>query len=87
MLHSPLHVFDDLTGIALVPAPIEVFGREAELDDQVAGQVLRLDLASLFPPEAQEGPFVVPHDDAGVRAADEVAAPAFFHSLQHCVLL
>ena len=45
-----------------------------ELDDEVAGEVLRLDLAALFPPEAEQGAFVVAHDDPGVRAADEVAA-------------
>ena len=47
-----LDIFDDLPGRALVPLPIEVFGREPELDDQVAGKVFRLRLASLLPPEA-----------------------------------
>jgi hypothetical protein len=41
----------------------------AELDDEVAGQVLGLGLAALFPPEAEQGGFVFPHDDAGVGAA------------------
>ena len=63
----------DLAGIALVPAPVELLGRGPELDDEVAGQVLRLDLAALLPPEAEQGGFVVAHDDPGVRAADEVA--------------
>ena len=44
-----------------------------ELDDQVAGQVLRLDLAALLPPQPQQGRLVVAHDDPGVRAADEAA--------------
>ena len=69
-----LHVGNDLAGIGLVPAPIEVFGDRPELDDEVAGQVLRLDLAALFLPQPDQGGFVVPHDNPGVRAADEVAA-------------
>ena len=74
MEHLPLHLGDDLAGIALVPVPVEVLGHGAELDDQVAGQVLRLDLAALFPPEPEQGGLVVAHDDPGVRAADEGAA-------------
>ena len=64
----------DLAGIALVPVPVEVLGHGAELDDQVAGEVLRLDLAALLPPEPEQGGFIVAHDDPGVRAADEAAA-------------
>jgi hypothetical protein len=74
MLHSALYVFNDLTGIAFVPLPIEVFGYQAELDDEVAGKVLRFDLASFFAPEAEEGGFIITHYDPGVRAADEVAS-------------
>jgi hypothetical protein len=33
---------------------IEVLGHEPELDDEVTGEVLRLGLAALFLPEAQE---------------------------------
>jgi hypothetical protein len=32
----PLDVGDDLAGIGLIPAPVELFGREPELNDQVA---------------------------------------------------
>ena len=69
-----LDVGDDLAGIGLVPAPIEVFGDRPELDDEVAGQVLRLDLTALFLPQPDQGGFVVTHDNPGVRAADEIAA-------------
>ena len=69
-----LDAFDGLPGVALVPMPVEVLGHEAELDDEVAGQVLRLDLAAFLPPEAEQGGLVVAHDDPGVRAADERAA-------------
>ena len=37
-------------------------------------EVLGLDLAALFPPQAEQGGLVVAHDDPGVRAADEGAA-------------
>ena len=69
-----LNAFNGLPGVALVPIPVEGFGREPELDDEVAGQFLRLDFAPLFLPEAQQGAFVAAHDDAGVRAADEAPA-------------
>jgi hypothetical protein len=70
-LDATLDVFDGLAGIALVPEPVEIFGDPAELDDEVAGQVLRLGLAALFPPEAEQGRLVVAHDDASVGPADE----------------
>ena len=60
--------------VFLVPVPVEVLGHGAELDQEVAGQVLGLDLAALFPPEADQGRLVVAHDDPGVRAADELTA-------------
>src|SRR5271169_5876108 len=47
-----LNAFNGLPGVALVPIPVEGFGHETELDDQVAGQVLRLDFTPLFLPEA-----------------------------------
>jgi hypothetical protein len=56
-----LNAFDGLPRVALVPLPVEAFGHAAELDDEVAGEVLRLGLAPLLPPEAEEGGFVVPH--------------------------
>jgi hypothetical protein len=54
--------------------PVEGFGHQAELDDEVAGQVLRLEFAPLFLPEAEQGAFVAAHDDPGVGPADERAA-------------
>ena len=56
--------------------PVEVLGREPELDDEIAGQVFRLGLAPLLPPEAQQGGFIAAHDDPGVGAADELATKA-----------
>ena len=53
---------------------VEGFGDHPKLDDEVGGQVLGLDLAALFPPQADQGIFVVAHDGPGIRTAD-VAAP------------
>jgi hypothetical protein len=74
MDNPPLHIRDDLAGMALVPAPVELFGYSSELNDQVAGQVLGLGVAALFPPEPEQGGLVVSHDNPGVRAANEGAA-------------
>ena len=73
MPDAALDIGEDLAGIALIPGPIEGLGREPELDDEVAGEVLGLDLAALLAPEAEQGGLVIPHDDPGVRAADEIA--------------
>jgi len=72
--NPPLDVFDGLPGIALVPEPVEILGGLAELNDEVAGQVLRLDFAALFPPQAEQRGLIVAHDDPGIGAADELAA-------------
>src|SRR5215207_7542384 len=36
MFHMPLHVGDAPAGIALVPEPVQVFGDQPELNDEVA---------------------------------------------------
>jgi hypothetical protein len=74
MANAALHVGNGMARIALLPCPIEGLGDHAELDDEVSGKVLGLDLAALFPPEAQKGRLVRPHDDASVGSADEMAA-------------
>ena len=61
-------------GVAFEPMPVQGFGDQAELDDEIAGEVLRLDLAPLLPPQMHQGGIVAAHNDPGVRAADEVAA-------------
>jgi hypothetical protein len=50
----------------LVPVAIEVLRHNPELDDQIAGQVLRFGLAPFLPPQAVQGSLVRTHDDAGV---------------------
>ena len=70
-----MDIFDDLPRRALVPLPVQVFGREPELDEQIARQVFRFRLAALLPPEALQGGLVVAHDGPGVGAADEAVSP------------
>ena len=62
-----------LARVGLIPASIEVFGHHPELDDEIAGQILGLDLTPLFAPEPNERILVITHDDPGIRAADESA--------------
>ena len=59
MKNPPLHLGDDLAGIALVPVPVELLGHGAELDNKVAREVLRLDFAALLPPEPKQGGLIV----------------------------
>jgi hypothetical protein len=68
----PLNIGEDLSSISLVPAPVQILGRNTKLDDEVARQVLRLDFAPLFPPEPNEGGLITAHNDPRVGAADEV---------------
>jgi hypothetical protein len=46
----------------------------ASPSDEIAGEVLRLDLAALLAPEPEQGSFVIAHDDPRIGPADEVAA-------------
>jgi hypothetical protein len=70
----PLDVRDEVTGIRLVPAPVQILGGQAELDDEVTGEVLWFHLAAFFSPESKKRRLIAAHDDPGVRAADEAAA-------------
>jgi hypothetical protein len=63
-----------MPGVALVPDPVEVLGHHAELDDEVRREVLRSNLAQLLLPKPDQGLLVLPHDDPGIGAADEVTA-------------
>jgi hypothetical protein len=48
MLDAALNIGDASAGVALVPGAVEHFRGDPELHDEVAGQVLRLDLAALL---------------------------------------
>jgi hypothetical protein len=76
VLNPALDVLNDLPGVTFVPVPVEVLGHDAELHDEVAGQVFGLDLTALLPPQPKENVFITAHDDAGVRAAYKAAAPS-----------
>jgi hypothetical protein len=69
MENLPLYLSDDLAGFFLEPVPVESLGRAAELDQEIGGQVLGLDLASFLLPEPEQRPLVVAHDDPGIGTA------------------
>ena len=75
------------TRIPLIPSAVKILGCFPELHDEVAGQVLRADLAPLFAPKADQRVFIGAHDDAGVRTTDEPAAVSVTDVLAHCGLL
>ena len=45
-----LDIREDLAAVGLEPAPVQVFGRKPKLNDEIAGQILRLDLAAFLLP-------------------------------------
>jgi hypothetical protein len=69
MADVALNVSDDLPGIGLVPPPVQLLGHDPKLNDEIAGQVLRLSLAALLPPQPHEGGFILAHDDRGAGTA------------------
>ena len=74
MTDALLDVLDGLTSAALVPNSVEFFRDGTELNDEVVGEILSIDLAALFAPKTDEVFFIITHDDARIRAADEIAA-------------
>jgi len=45
-----LHVREKLTSIGLVPSPVQLLGRNAELDNEIARQILGLDFPTFLTP-------------------------------------
>ena len=71
---AALNVFDVRPLLRSYQVRLSVLGRDTKLHDEVAGHVLRLNLAALFPPKPNKGGFIPAHDYPGIRAADEGAA-------------
>ena len=69
-----LHIRDHLTCISLVPASVQFLGNRPKLYNEVAREVLRLDLAAFLPPQSQEGGFLIAHDNPSIRASDKEAS-------------
>ena len=76
MSDASLDIAEDMARVGLIPTSIEVFGGQAELDDEIAREILRFNLTPLLSPQPQKGSLIIAHDYAGVRAANEVA-PTF----------
>ena len=58
-----LDVYDLLTGRGLKPFSIQLLSRVSELNDQIAIQILRLDLTSFLLPKPDQRSFVNAHND------------------------
>jgi hypothetical protein len=69
MSNVPLDFGKGLATVGLIPAPIEVLGGQAQLNEEIAGEVRWLQFASLFAPKPQESALIVSHDGPIVRAA------------------
>src|SRR5215471_3105061 len=68
---AALNINDASARVALVPSSVERFRGGPKLHDEVAGKVLRLNLAPLLAPKVHQRGFIGAHDDPGVGAADE----------------
>jgi len=71
MADSLLNIFQSLARVSLEPLPIERLCHDPELNDEVRGQVLGLNLASFLSPETDESCLIITHNDPGVRASNE----------------
>ena len=71
--HPLLDIGDHLPGIGLVPAPIEVLGRQPRVGRSGCPTNPRARPLPLLPPQPHQGCLILAHDDPGVRAADEIA--------------
>src|SRR6516165_1198166 len=71
LAHPALDICDHLPGRPLVPLSVQGFSREPQLDDEIAGQVLRLGLAPFFAPEPEQSGLIAAHDNPGVRATNK----------------
>lgn len=56
--------------VTLEPAPVQLLCRAAELDEKIAGEILRLDLTALLLPQPDECTLVRTHDGPCIRAAE-----------------
>jgi hypothetical protein len=59
-----LPVLNDLPRVQFEPVTIDSLDGDAELDDEVIGEVLWLDLTVFLLPEPQKRGFIVAHDDS-----------------------
>ena len=73
MPNVALHIDEDLSAIRLIPAPVQVFGRNAKLDDEIARKVFGLDLPAFLAPEPKECGLIIAQNDPCIGSADEIA--------------
>jgi len=69
--------------LGLIPTPVKLLCREAELHDEIVGEVPGFNFASFFPPQPQQRGFVLAHNNASVRTADKRIPVGWFELLSH----
>ena len=55
-----LHIRDDLAGIGLIPTAVELLCHRSKLDNEVAGEVVRVSLAAFLSPEPLQCVLIIP---------------------------
>jgi hypothetical protein len=76
-----LDALNGLYGVSLEPAPVEIFGHQAKLDDEVI-RVVRLGLAGFSRQRCRRAASSSPTVIRGVRAADELSTIDRFEPLE-----
>ena len=68
-IHVTLDMGYPVARAVFVPTPIEVFGDQPELNNQLSGKVRRRILAPFLPPESCKGLFVLSHEPQKVPSS------------------
>ena len=74
MVGPPLDIPDHQASVGFIPAPVQVLCYAAQLDDEVAREVLGFDFSAFLLPEAEKGRFIATHDHSRIGAADKRAS-------------
>lgn len=80
MTNTLLDVLHRESARALIPGAVQDFRHSPELDNQTVREILRLCFAALFAPKSDQALLIIPHDDAGIRAANEMPSVVWVES-------
>jgi hypothetical protein len=59
-------VGEDLAGVGLIPAPVQLLSGDAKLDHEVGRKVPPLDFPTFLTPEPNQSGFIIAHNDPGM---------------------